>query len=155
MKMLRCRKCGAAVISDESLIQTILDLHEDAVSRAKTCAPKKRPAVLAEVAEYKSMYKALMHNISNKDYAEAVTPYILHILVNEIKARKLLTEEELDACYSKGREQARIRKEQAEKEIQRIYGQALTACHLPYRDPTGDTAAAHVDRERRESDHAI
>ena len=149
--MLRCRKCGAAVISEESMIQSVLDLYEDAVKRAKYAQPKKRSAALAEAAEYKAMYKALMHNISNKDYAEAVIPYILHALVEEIKARKLLSEEEIAACYEKGRKAAEIRKQQAEKGIRRIYGETVNAPKPAYKDPTGDTAAANVDRERRKN----
>lgn len=148
--MLRCRKCGAAVISDESLIQTVLDLHEDAVKRAKYGQPKKRPGALAEAAEYKAMYKALMHNISNKDYAEAVTPYVLKILLDEIKARGLLTEAEIAACYEKGRELAQTRKEQAEKEIRRIYGEAHSAAGRAYRDPTANAAIARIEKERRD-----
>ena len=147
--MLRCRKCGAAVISDESLIQTVLDLHEDAVRRAKYGQPKKRPGALAEAAEYKTMYKALMHNISNKDYAEAVTPYVLKSFVDEIKARGLMTEAEIAACYDRGRKAAQVRKEQAEKEIRRIYGEAHSAVGRAYHDPTADAAIAHIDRERR------
>ena len=87
MKMLRCRKCGTAVISDETLIQYVLDGYNEAVQNAARAKGSQKSVALAEVAEYRSIYKALMHNISSKDYAEAVTPYILNALVDTIKSR--------------------------------------------------------------------
>ena len=151
MKMLYCRKCGAAVITDEDLAQRILDRANEAANRAVHCPGKYKPAALHEAAGYRAMYKALMHNISNRDYAEAVTPLILATLTKEIKARGLMTEEEIAVIYDKAREQARIKKLAAEKEEQRIYGEFEAACNRVKADPTANEAIANVDRERRRS----
>lgn len=147
MKMLRCRKCGTAVISDETLIQYVLDGYNEAVQNAARAKGSQKSAALAEVAEYRSIYKALMHNISSKDYAEAVTPYILNALVDTIKSRNLLTEDELAACYDKGKQTAQARKESLEKEVRRIYGEAQRiSASPPYRDPTANEAITNVDK---------
>lgn len=151
MKMLYCRKCGAAVITDEDLAQRILDRANEAATRAIHCPGKYKPAALHEAAGYRAMYKALMHNISKREYAEAVTPLILTALTNEVKARGLMTETEIAAIYDKAREQARMRKLAAEKEEQRIYGDFEAACNRANADPTSKEAIANIDRERRRS----
>ena len=94
MKMLYCRKCGAAMFSDETLAQTILDKVHEATNRASHGPGKYRAVALQEAAEYRSMYKALMHNITQKEYAETVTPLILKAMTDEVKRRGLLTDEE-------------------------------------------------------------
>lgn len=151
MKMLYCRKCGAAVITDEDLAQRILDRANEAANRAVHCPGKYKPAALHEAAGYRAMYKALMHNISNRDYAESVTPLILTALVKEIKARGMMTEEEIAAIYDRAREQARVKKLAAEKEEQRIYGEFEAACNRAKADPTANAAIANIDQERRRS----
>lgn len=148
--MLRCRKCGAAVISDESLIQYVLDHYEEAIDYARRCSPRQKSEALARVAEYRQIYKSLMHNISNKDYAEAVAPYILKAVLDVVREKKLMTEDEISVCYDEGKHLAQVRREQVDKEIRRVYGTAQEISALPYRDPTAREAIAHVDRERKQ-----
>ena len=150
MKMLYCRKCGAAMISDETLAQNILDKVHDAARRASHGPGRYRAAALQEAAEYRSMYKALMHNITQKEYADTVTPLILKAMTDEVKRRGLMTEAEIDTIYEAGKALARTRKAQAEKEEQLIYGQFEAKCINRFKpDPTADTAVANVDREQR------
>ena len=147
MKMLYCRKCGAAMFSDETLAQTILDKVHEATNRASHGPGKYRAVALQEAAEYRSMYKALMHNITQKEYAETVTPLILRAMTDEVKRRGLLTDEEIETIYEDGKALALARKTKAEREERLIYGQFETACNRSKPDPTADKAIANVDRE--------
>lgn len=147
MKMLYCKKCGTAMFADESLAQNVLDKINEAVDRARRCPPRYRNAAIQEAAEYRSVYKALMHNITQKEYAETVSPIILKALTEEIKARKLMTDEEVARIYDEGKALARKRKEVAEKEEARIYGTFKTTCNRANSDPTADAAIDRADRE--------
>lgn len=149
MKMLYCRKCGAALFSDEALAQNILDKANEAANRAKHGPSKYRAAALQEAAEYRSMYKALMHNITQKEYAEKVTPLVLKAALDEVRRRGLMTEDEISALYDKGRALAQAKKRMAEKQERLIYGEFETACNRSKPDPTADTALANIDRAKR------
>ena len=149
MKMLRCQKCGAAVISDETLIQSVLDRWDAARKKVEKAQGRAYVQATQEAAEWKQIYKSLMHNISNKDYAEAVTPYILREFTDLIRAKGWMTEAEMDVVYEKGRQAARVQQAQKEKEIRRIYGGAEYVPRLPHKDPTANKAISRVDRERR------
>ena len=149
MGMLYCRKCGAAMFLGEDLAQNILDRANETAERAKRCPGRYRAALLQEAAGYRSMYKALMHNITKREYAEKVLPSVLKALTDEIKSRNLMTEEEIQAVCEKGKERAKAQQYEAEKEEQRIYLDFETACNRSKTDSTADAAIANVERERR------
>lgn len=149
MKMLYCRKCGAAMFTDEALSQNILDQMSIVIRRAKRANGKYKSTLLQEAAGYHSMYKALMHNITQREYAETVTPFILKALTDEVKNRKLLTDKEIDVIYERGKTLAKVRKREAEKQEREIYGAFETMCNRSKADPTADAAIVNVDRELR------
>ena len=148
MKMLYCRKCGAPVISGEAMAQEILDRITDAAERAKRGPNRRKLAALAEAAEYRSVYKSLMHNITQKEYADAVAPEILRELTAEIRARKLLTEDEIGSIYDRAKESARAKSKAAEREIERLYGRFETESNKTVSDPTADAAISRLDGGR-------
>lgn len=150
MKMLYCKKCGAAVISDETLLQSILDRMDDAQEkalRAKNNAEKQ--ILLHQAAEYKTMYKSLMHNITSREYAEAVIPYILREMLSVVKDRKLLTDAEIEKIYADGKVKAKKVQDHTRKLEKEIYGDFEAACNRSKRDPTADAAIADADRKPR------
>lgn len=147
MKMLYCRRCGAAVITKEDLAERILDRANEAATRAIHCPGKYKPAALHEAAGYRAMYKALMHNISKREYAETVTPLILKALTDEIKSRGLMTEDEVRKCYTRGEEMARAQRLAAEKEERKVWGEFEAACNHVKADPTANEAILNADRD--------
>ena len=143
MKMLYCKKCGTPVISDETLIQNIVDKLDEAQNKAhKANSTAEKNIYLHEAAEYKTMYKALMHNITQKEYAEAVIPYILREMLNTVKAKKLLTDAEIEAIYAAGKVNADKVAQQARKMERQLYGDFEAAYNRSKPDPTADRAAA-------------
>ena len=149
MRMLYCRKCGAAMFAGEDLAQSMLDHANDAANRARHCPGRYKAALLHEAAGYRSMYKSLMHNITKREYAEQIIPAMFKALTDEIKARNLLSDEELQMICDRGKSVAMAQKAEAEKEEQRIFGEFETACNKSMRDTTAKTAIANVERERR------
>ena len=149
MRMLYCRKCGAAMFAGEDLAQSLLDRANEAANRARRCPGRYKAALLHEAAGYRSMYKALMHNITKREYAEQVIPAMFKALTDEIKARGLMTDEELIAVCERGKASAAAQKAEAEKEAQRIYGEFETACNKTKPDTTAEAAIAKVEKEKR------
>ena len=145
--MLYCRKCGAPVITDESLLQTVIDRMNDAMDRAdRSRNYKVRVAALAEAAEYRSIYKSLMHNITQKEYAESTAPIVLKQLNIAIRERGLMTDEEIGEIYETAKDVARAKREAAQREIERMYGNFKTMSNRAGSDPTADAAIASMDR---------
>ena len=150
MKMLYCKKCGAAVISDETLLQSILDRLEETQNQALHARSNAEKQVYMQAAsEYKTMYKSMMHNITSREYAEAVIPYILRELIQVIKSRKLLTDAEIEQIYADGKASAKKVQDHTRKMEKEIYGDFESACNRSKGDPTANAAIAEADRKPR------
>lgn len=147
MRMLYCHKCGTAIIPQESLIQEVLEKGEEATRKAERGPRSMRNAYLHEAAQYRSVYKMLMHYITQLEIARTITPQQLKALKDEVLARGLMTEEEVQALYAKGRRRAEARMAEAEREERRVYGYFETIANRSKSDPTADAALDRIDRE--------
>ncbi len=147
MRMLYCRKCGTAIVSDETLMQSILDQMDDVRKRIQHAKGIERPALIQQLSEYKSMYKALMHNITQREQAENVKPYILRELRDTILSRKLMTEDEVNQIYKAGEQKAKKAAEQLRKKEKEIYGSFEAISNNTKPDPTANEAIHNVDQE--------
>lgn len=136
MNLIRCHKCGAMVISDESLLQNIIDAMEEATRLARNGKPYQRNARLQEAAEYRSIYKGLMHHITERDRAERVTPHELSELIHHVLFNNLMTRAEVDAVCVRGKAIAAAARVREDKEIQRVYGNFETICNRTKPNPT-------------------
>lgn len=122
MKMIRCQKCGTAVISDETLLQNVLDAMSEANRKARRSKTGERNAYLQEAAEHKTIYKALMHNITQRERADRETPFELSELVHHVISTGKMTKDEVDAICDRGKRRAKAAHREADAEIERVYG---------------------------------
>lgn len=144
MQLIRCRKCGAVIVSDETFLQTILDTIEETNRRAQRCHPSKRSLYLREAAGYQSMFKAFMHNLTQKQAAEYKHCYILSVMRKYLLDNNILSEEQIKALYDEGERKAELAKQRAEKEIRRVYGEYETARNRTMPSPTERAAMKHL-----------
>jgi hypothetical protein len=149
LKLIRCQKCGTAIISDETLLQNVLEKMNDAVRRAQKCKAANRPAILQEAAEYRSIYKALMHNITSRERAEMETPFVLSAITRHLVEEKILTQEEVDHIANEGRQRARAARRRYDAEIKKTYGDFECAANRTKADPTASRALNNVERRQR------
>ena len=146
MKMLYCRRCGTAIISDETLLQSIIDQMNAVNEKIPRAKGIEKTELIHEVSQYKTMYKALVHNITSKEYAEAVTPYILHEMLDIVRSKHLLTEAEINQIYDSGKRKAQKTAEQLRKKEKLIYGTFEALSNRTKPDPTANAAIANADR---------
>lgn len=122
---------------------------DDANRRARRARGLAKQQAIQEASEYRSMFKAFMHNQTTLEYAKHEAPLILSTLCAYIREHGLMTDAEITAVYDKGKERAQARARMAEKEMERVYGTFQTFSSRPYADPTADAAIARVDREMK------
>lgn len=136
MKMICCQKCGTAVISDETLLQNVLDAMEEANRRARRSRPSERNAYLQEAAEHRTIYKTLMHNITQRDRAERETPFVLSELVYHLLSTGKMTRIEIDQVCDRGKQRAVAVHRESDENIQRAYGAFESASNRTKPSPT-------------------
>ncbi len=147
MKLVKCHKCGATIISDETLLQNIMDKIDwcyQQAERAKT--PSLRHEYTCMATTYQVIFKAFMHNISAQERVKHEDTEILTQLVKYIHVQGMMTDEQLNAIRTSARAAAHRKIEEHSKETARLYGDFEAACNRTMRDPTARQAIRRVDR---------
>lgn len=131
MKLIRCQKCGTVVISEETFLQNIMDAMEDTCRKARRAKSRsERDALLQEAAEYRSMYKAFMHHLTERDRtAHNVDAYKVSELYSALVRTGRMSAAEFQAICAAGEEKAKIRRDAEDKELNAIYGCYETVCN--------------------------
>lgn len=86
MKLIRCRKCGAALVTEDALIERMNDtIHELNEKARHSKNGKIAKSYLAEAASVTKMMKGILHNIAQRKpgKAEAVMSYPKLFIISE------------------------------------------------------------------------
>lgn len=157
MKLIRCQKCGTAVISEETFLQNIMDAMEDTCRKARRAKyHSEKNALLQEAAEYRSMYKAFMHHLTERDRAaHNVDAYKVSELYNALVRTGRMSTAEFQAICAAGEEKARIRRDAEDKELNAIYGCYETVCNRTMPSPHRKSRheALQIMRKRERKNH--
>ena len=124
MKLIRCQKCGTVVISEETFLQNSMDAMEDTCRKARRAKSRsERDALLQEAAEYRSMYKAFMHHLTERDRAaHNMDAYKVSELFSALVRTGRMSAAEFKVSCAAGEEKAKVRRDAEDKELNAIYG---------------------------------
>ena len=143
--MICCEKCGTPIISDETFLQNILDAMDESNRRAKrTRIYSERCVYIQEAAQYAKMFKAFMHNLTQKQEAENRNRAVLSALREHVLANGLMTQDQINMVYAKGERRAKAKAAEYQKELDRIYGEFETVCNRTMSSPTERAAFRNI-----------
>lgn len=151
MRLIHCKKCGAAMVTENALIErmndTVHELNEKA-RRSKHGGIAK--SYLAEAASVTKMMKGIIHNTAQMEDRRITVACELSEIVHYLRENKLVSDEKLEELRKIAREKANKKNAENQKEIDRIYGE-YKAKYTPYNntksDPTANRAIAKADRK--------
>ena len=153
MRLIRCRKCGAAITTEDGLIErmndTIHELNEKA-RRSKHGGIAK--SYLAEAASVTKMMKGIIHSTAQIEERKNTLLCEHSELVHYVLANNLITHEKMDELRVIARKKAEIRNAEDQANIDRIYG-AYKSLYTPANntkaDPTANKAIARSTKDSR------
>lgn len=141
MKLIRCQKCGSVVISEEAFLQNIVDAMEETCRKARKAKCSERSALLQEASEYKAIYKAFMHHLTERDRAkDNVSGFMVSELHKFVSGGGTITADNFQSLCDKGKERAALAREQKDRELKRIYGDFETISNRTMPDPVAQQA---------------
>lgn len=150
MRLIRCKKCGSAITTEDGLIErmndTIHDLNEKA-RRSKDGRVAK--SYLAEAASVTKMMKGIIHSTAQieerKNTLSAENAVLVHYLINN----NLITWEKLDELREIARQRAEAKNKEDQARIDQIYGK-YTSLYTPSNntkaDPTAKAAISNINK---------
>ena len=148
MKLIHCKKCGSAIVTENALIErmndTIHELNEKA-RRSKNSGIAK--SYLAEAASVTKMMKGIMHNTTQIEERRITCSCELSEITHYIRENKLISDEKLDELRQIARKKANVKNAENQREIDRIYG-VYNSSYTPFNntksDPTAKEAISNI-----------
>lgn len=141
MNVLRCKKCGAAIVTDDVFFQRLLDRIDETTKKAEQCKNGSLRAVyIQEISTYKSMYKSYMHNLSKLEEMQNKDTYKLREIIRYIRDRELISEDQIKKIYELGEKRATENARLVKREISLIYGKFDSMSNRTKADPTAEAA---------------
>lgn len=151
MRLIRCRKCGAAITTEDGLIErmndTIHELNEKA-RRSKHGGIAK--SYLAEAASVTKMMKGIIHSTAQIEERKNTLICEHSELVHYLRDNNLITDEKLDELRAIARKKAEAKNAESQANIDRIYGtykSLYTPANNTKSDPTASKAIARSNRK--------
>lgn len=152
MKMIRCRKCGASMISEDGLIERMSDtIHELNEKARKSKDGRIAKSYLAEAASVCKLMKGVIHNTTALESRKITCQSEYSELVYYLRSHGLISEEKLQEIREIARKKAKQKDLENQKELDRIYGQ-YKKLYMPANktkaDPTAKKAIKQVNRSQ-------
>ena len=141
MRLIYCRKCGAALVTEDALIERMNDtIHELNEKARHSKNGKIAKSYLAEAASVTKMMKGILHNTASMEARKSGSSYELAEIIHYIRENNLISDEKLDELRKTARARAKIRNEENQKEIDRIYGK-YRGSYIPSNNTKSDKTA--------------
>lgn len=118
MRLIKCRKCGATIATDETFIQRMLD-DINALSELARKDRKNTSSYLQQAAAIRKIMQQYLHTTANMEERRMQLQSKLSILWNYVHDNNLIEEDKLNELMDKGEEIARQRIAAEEKKSQR------------------------------------
>lgn len=145
MKLLRCRKCGAMITTQDTMVECMM-AEVERLNRLAENDAKYNKGWLKSTYEQQSsqvykMMKQIIHLTSQMDESARRLNCEKGVLAHYLLSNGLITEEKLHELELKARERAAKAKERDERQIAAIYGEFQSVCNNRTKaDPTAQKA---------------
>ena len=152
MRLIHCMKCGAALVTEDALVERMNDtIHELNEKARHSKNGKIAQSYLAEAASVTKMMKGIIHNTAQMEDRKVTCAAEMAEIVHYIRENSLASDEKLDELRKIARDKVRIRNKENQKEIDRIYGR-YKGTYIPSNntksDRTAEKAIRNVEKKR-------
>jgi hypothetical protein len=145
LRLVKCKKCGAVVMSTDTLIQSMMDtIHELNEKARKATKYTDKQSFLGEASSVTALMKQVLHHTYGLEERKNNLKQEKSVLVNYLLENELITKEKLNELDIIARERARILNIEEEKQINVLYGSYHNfMANMTKRD---DTASQAINR---------
>lgn len=120
MRLIKCRKCGATISTDETFIQRMLD--DITILSAKARKDRKNAnSYLQQAAAIRKIMQQYLHTTANMDERRRELQCKLSILWNYVHDNNLIEEAKLFALMEQAEEIAQQRIKAEEERVNELY----------------------------------
>lgn len=120
MRLIKCRKCGATIATDETFIQRMLDDINVLAEKARRDR-KNSNSYNQQAAAIRKIMQQYLHRTAQMDAEMLETRAELGALISYVRESGLMSDETLAGITTPAREKARARIKQEEERVNELY----------------------------------
>ena len=120
MRLIKCRKCGATIATDETFIQRMLDAINELSDKARKDR-RNAPSYLSQAAAIKKIMQQYLHVTANMDTHKRRLTNELSVLISYIRENNLVSDEKLAELTAIAKERAAEKESKEEERIGELY----------------------------------
>ena len=122
MKLIKCKKCGTPVVSNDLMIQRLLDGMEEANKNAiKSKNNSQRNIYIQQASQYKQLIKSITHTTTQLEERHRYLNAELKELVRYLAENEIMTYDEIGLIQDKAREKAQKGMDEDRKKLNKLY----------------------------------
>lgn len=121
MRLIKCRKCGATICTDEAFQERMLDAIAECHKQARKDR-KNANSYLQQAAVYKKILTQYLHITASYDTELRKKINEQSVLVAYLLQNGLISQEKLNELNDIARKRVEERNRKDEKELERLYG---------------------------------
>lgn len=141
MKLIKCRKCGATIMTDDTLLTAMQEEYNALVKRSHRAKGADKQLIAQQLKHLHKMMVAICHSTSEMETRKNAAYNELQLLKKHIIANNLIDFETLDRFRDEARTLSRTKAAEDEKKIAEVYGEFVnTFCNRTKSDPTATEA---------------
>lgn len=141
MKLIKCKKCGATVMTSDTLLTAMQDEYNALVKRAKHAKGADKNLIRQQMSHLSKMMVQVCHSSAETVNRKDEIYNQFYILKRYIIENRLIDFETLTRIQKEAREQTKKKIAEDEKKIAEQYGDFVnTFCNRSKADPTATEA---------------
>ena len=122
MKLIKCRKCGTPLASNDLMIQRLLDGMEEANKNAmKSKNASQRYIYIQQASQYKQLIKSITHATTQLEERRTYERAELKELVKYLMKNNIMTCEEISLIQDSARKNVEIAIKEERQKISKLY----------------------------------
>lgn len=145
MKLIKCKKCGATIMTSDTLLTAMQEEYNALVKRSHRASGADKNLIGQQLKHLNKMMVQVCHGSTEADIRKDEAYNELRALKKHIVANKLIDFETLDRIQSEARELTKKKMAEDEKKTAEQYGDFVnTFCNRTKADPTATEAMKGV-----------
>ena len=141
MKLIKCKKCGATIMTSETLLSSMQEEYNELVKKSHRANGQTRQLILQQMKHLNKMMVQICQSSTEAERRKDDAYNELCLLKKYIIKNNLIDFETLDRFRDEGRALAKKKSAEDEKKIAEQYGEfENTFCNRTKSDPTAKKA---------------
>lgn len=141
MNIVKCRKCGATVMSSDTLLSNMQEEYNQLSKRQQKAKGAEKMSLVQQMSHITKIMTQTLHNIAEVEIRKYEAYYELYLLRHYLVDNHLIGYDVLDKIQDEARAKAKEKVAESEKTLDKLYGEFKNICSNNTKsDPTAREA---------------